>query len=172
MSKVNRNRVPWVAVLVQSCISGFFTILAFILVPYTLSTGFKPADLSTVVYDILQAAVTVIWCVSMVILFVDVIIIGHRFHERFQAIRMAPDWVFYLCAVIGTIATGYGVYVTFTGPWTGLLTNQQWVTWIGGIAVISLVVGIVVFFIGQATIKTNVSDEEIIAQVTGEQATG
>ena len=172
MSKVNRNRVPWVAVLVQSCISGFFTIVAFILVPYTLSTGFKPADLSTVVYDILQAAVTVIWCVSMVILFVDVIIIRYRFHERFQAIRLAPDWVFYLCAVIGTIATGYGVYVTFTGPWTGLLTDQQWVMWIGGIAVVSLVVGILVFFIGQATIKTNVSDEEIIAQVTGEQAPG
>jgi hypothetical protein len=34
------------------------------------------------------------------------------------------------------------------------------------------VVGIIVFFIGQATIKTNVSDEEIIAQVTGEQAAG
>jgi hypothetical protein len=44
--------------------------------------------------------------------------------------------------------------------------------WIGGIAVISLLVGIIVFFIGQATIKTNVSDEEIIAQVTGEQVTG
>ncbi len=172
MSKVNRNRVPWVAVLVQSCISGFFTVLAFILMPYTLQTGFKPADLSTVVYVILQAAVTVIWCVSMVILFVDVIIIRHRYHEVFHRIRLAPDWVFYLCAVIGTIATGYGVYVTFTGPWTGLLNNQQWVLWIGGIAILSLLVGIAVFFIGQATVKTNVSDEEVIAQVTGEQTAG
>ena len=59
--------------------------MAFILVPYTVSTGFKLADLSTVVYDILQAAVTVIWRVSMVILFVDVIIIRYRFHESFQA---------------------------------------------------------------------------------------
>src|SRR6185312_5968382 len=58
MSKVNRNRVPWVAVLVQSIISAFFAIVAFILIPYTLNTGLKPADLSTVVYDILQAAVT------------------------------------------------------------------------------------------------------------------
>src|SRR5216684_9147194 len=57
MSKVNANRVPWVAVLVQSIISVFFTLLAFIFIPYTLQTGFKPTDLSTVVYVILQAAV-------------------------------------------------------------------------------------------------------------------
>jgi protein-S-isoprenylcysteine O-methyltransferase Ste14 len=90
----------------------------------------------------------------------------------FKRIWRPPDWVFYLCAVIGTIATGYGVYATFTGPWTPLLNNNQWVTWIVGIAVISLIVGIVVFFIGQATIKTNVSDEEIIAQVTGDSVPG
>ena len=48
------------------------------------------------------------------------------------------------------------------------MTTTQWDLWIGGIAVVSLLIGAVVFFIGQATIKTNVSDEEIIAQVTGE----
>ena len=172
MSKVNANNVPWVAVLVQSIISGIFTLLAFIIMPYTLQTGFKPSDLSTVVYDILQAAVTVIWCVSMVILFVDVIIIRYKYHDAFTRARLAPDWVFYLCSLIGLIASGFAVYVTFTGPWTPLLNGQQWILWIGGIGVISLLVGIMVFFIGQATIKTNVSDEEIIAQVTGEQSAG
>src|SRR6266851_2206018 len=82
MSKVNANKVPWVAVLVQSIISALFTAIAFIVAPYTLSLGLKPADLSTVVYDILQAAVTVIWCVSMVILFVDVIIIRYKYQKH------------------------------------------------------------------------------------------
>jgi len=172
LSKVNTNNVPWVAVLVQSIISVIFTLLIFIIMPYTLQTGFKPSDLSTVVYDILQAAVTVIWCVSMVILFVDVIIIRYKYHAAFTRARLAPDWVFYLCSLIGLIASGFAVYVTFTGPWTPLLNGQQWILWIGSIGVISLLVGIMVFFIGQATIKTDVSDEEVIAQVTGEQATG
>ncbi len=167
MSKVNANRVPWVAVLIQSIISAFFTALAFIIMPYTLKTGFKPADLSTVVYDILQAAVTVIWCVSMVMLFIDVVIIRYKYHDVFSRIRLAPDWVFYVCSVVGLFATGFGVYVTFTNPWTGLLTNSQWDLWIGGIGVLSLLIGAVLFFVGQATIKSNVSDEEIIAQVTG-----
>ena len=172
MSKINANRVPWVAVLVQSTISVVFTVLAFILIPYTLHTGFRASDLSTVVYDILQAAVTVIWCVSMVILFIDVIIIRYKYHEVFQRIRLAPDWVFYVCAVVGMFATGFGVYVTFTNPWTGLLSNQQWWLWIGGIGIVSLAVGVLLFFLGQATIQRNVSDEEVISEVTGGRAAG
>ncbi len=167
MSKVNKNRVPWVAVLVQSVIAAFFTAVAFIIAPYVLSAAMSPASLSTVIYDILQAAVTVIWCVSMVILFVDVIIIRYKYHETFARTRLAPDWVFYLCSALGLLASAVGVYVTFTGPWTSLLSESTWVTWIGSIAVLSLIVAVVLFFVGQATIKSDVTDEEVIAKVTG-----
>ena len=57
---------------------------------------------------------TVIWCVSMVVLFMDVIIIRYKYHETFTRTRLAPDWVFYLCSVLGLLASGFGVYVTFT----------------------------------------------------------
>src|SRR5260370_29118233 len=133
MSKVNANRVPWVAVLVQSIISAVFTVLAFIIAPYSLSTGFKPGDLSTIVYVILQAAVTVIWCVSMVILFIDVIIIRYKFHEAFIRSRLAPGWEFSLCSLLGLIASFFGVLVTFTNPWTTLMSTGPWDIWIGGI---------------------------------------
>jgi len=166
MSKVNANKVPWVAVVVQTVISCFFTALAFIIVPYTLKAGFKPADLSNVVYNILQAAVTVIWCVSMVILFADVIIIRSKYRDVFARIRLAPDWVFYLCAIFGLVASAFGVYVTFTNPWITQLNKLQWDMWIGGIGVLSLLVGAVLFFVGRATIKSEVSDEEVIAHVT------
>lgn len=177
MSKVNRNRVPWVAVTVQSVISIVLTIVAFILAPlmtpsHSATDAFSSVNLSTVIYDILQAAVTVIWCVSMVVLFVDVIIIRHKYHETFHRVRLAPTWVFYVCAVIGALATGYGVYATFTGPWTSLLSEGQWILWIGGIAVISLVIGVLLFFVGKATAKGEVSDEDIIAQVTGTSSAG
>jgi amino acid transporter len=166
MSKVNANRVPWVAVLVQSIISAVLTAVTFIIAPYSLSTGFRPSDLSTIVYVILQAAVTVIWCISMVILFIDVIIIRYKYHENFTRSRLAPDWVFYLCSALGLIASGFAVYVVFTGSWTPLLSSQVWIVWIGSIAVISLVIGAALFFIGQATIKGDVTDEEIINKVT------
>ena len=149
--------------LFRSC---FFTIVAFILAPYTLNTGLKPIDLSTVIYDILQAAITVIWCVSMVILFIDVIVIRYKYHEAFTRARLAPDWVFYLCSVLGLLASAVGVYVTFTGPWTTLMTYNQWILWIGSIGILSLIIGVVLFFVGQATIKKDVSDEEVIAEAT------
>jgi glutamate:GABA antiporter len=172
MSKVNANKVPWVAVLVQSIISGLITAVAFIVAPYALKTGFTPINLSTDIYWILQAAVTVIWCVSMVILFVDVIIIRSKYHTTFLRARLAPDWVFYLCSVIGCLASAFGVYVIFTAPWTttGDVNTQQWDILIGSIAILSLVIGAILFFIGQATIRSNISDEEAIAEATGQAA--
>src|SRR5579863_1941524 len=167
VSKVNANKVPWVAMLVQTVIAAFFTALAFIVVPYVIKAGFTPVNLATDIYWVLQAAVTVIWCVSMVILFVDVIIIRYKYHENFTRTRLAPDWVFYLCSALGLVASAVGVYVTFTGPWTSLLSESTWVTWIGSIAVLSLLIAVILFFVGQATIKADVTDEEVIAKVTG-----
>ncbi len=166
ISKVNANRVPWVAVLVQSIIAAVFTVLAFIIAPYALNTGLKPADLSTVIYDILQAAVTVIWCISMVILFIDVIIIRYKYHQDFARTRLAPDWVFYLCSALGLLASAVGVYVIFTGPWTTLISYNQWLLWIGGIGMLSLLVGIALFFVGQSITKSDVSDEQVVTKVT------
>jgi len=168
ISKVNKNRVPWVAVLIQTVIASVITVVAFILAPLTLHT-LAPSDLSTVVYDILQAAVTVIWCVSMVVLFIDVIIIRNKYTETFAKVRLAPVWVFYIAATIGALATGYGVYATFTGPWTSLLSEQLWILWIAGIAVLSLIIGAVLYFIGQTITRggSDVSDEALIATVIG-----
>jgi len=168
ISKVNANKVPWMAVLVQTIIAAVFTVIAFILAPYALNAGLKPADLSTIIYDILQAAVTVIWCVSMVILFVDVIVIRYKYQDAFTRVKLAPTWVFYLCAVFGLVASAVGVYVTFTGPWTSLVTSAQWVLWIGGIGLLSLIVGVLLYFVGQFTAgHQQADDQEIIAEVTG-----
>jgi glutamate:GABA antiporter len=40
---------------------------------------------------------------------IDVIIIRFKYQETFTRIRLAPVWVFYLCSVIGLIASGFGV---------------------------------------------------------------
>ncbi|GHO89278.1 APC family permease [Dictyobacter formicarum] len=166
ISRVNANKVPWVAVLTQTIIAAFFTVVTFVITPYALNTGLKPADLSTVIYDILQAAVTVIWCVSMVILFIDVIIIRSKYHADFGRARLAPDWVFYVCSIVGLIASAVGIYVTFTGPWTSLISYTQWLLWIGGIGLISLLIGVALFFAGQHYVKSDTNDEEVIAQAS------
>jgi glutamate:GABA antiporter len=101
-----------------------------------------------------------------------VIIIRYKYHETFTRTRLAPDWVFYLCSALGLVASFVGVLVTFTNPWTTLMGTGSWDVWIGGIGVLSLLIGAAIFFIGQATIKGDVSDEEIIAEATGGKAAG
>jgi glutamate:GABA antiporter len=165
MGRVNKNKVPSNAVWVQTVVAAFFTLVAFVLMPSFGVGGGKPIDIQTKVYDVLQAAVTVIWCVSMVILFVDVVIIIRRFLPRYEATRLAHPVVFYVCALLGGLATLVGIVATLSGSWTPLIPNDQgeitiagahiaygsWFYLVAGIAVLSLLVATVLYALGRRT---------------------
>src|SRR5579884_2220608 len=125
LSRLNANRVPSVAVVVQSVLASLVAALIFLVAPLTLRL-LRPADLTTIVYDVLQAALTVIWCVSMIFLFVDVVLIRGKYPERFARKQLAPGRVFHLCLLLGVLASSAGVLVIFTNPWVNLLSRRQW----------------------------------------------
>jgi len=167
MGKVNAARVPWVAVLAQSIIIAVLSIAIYVVAPYVIP-GSNPTNVATVMYYILFAAITIIWCISMIFLFIDVIVIRYRYHEAFTGARLAPDWVFYLCSVVGLLASGVGLYATLTAPWVPTLIDVvRWDAWLAGITVLSLVVATVIYFVGHATIREDVSDAQAIADATG-----
>jgi len=161
MSHVNKAKVPDTAVWVQTIIAALFTLLAFVLIP-SITTG-KAVDAETKIYDVLQAAVTVIWCISIVILFVDILIILRRFQAQFQARRIAHPAVFWACSIIGGLASLVGVIATLSGSWTPLISNSAgsvtifgatisygtWFWWIGGITVASLAVAALLYLVGR-----------------------
>src|SRR5713226_531017 len=108
----------------------------------------------------------------MIILFFDILIIRRKYADIFSRIRLAPDWLLYICSVCGSIASISAIYVIFTAPWTNPverihLTTAQWDTWIASIVIISLVVAVFGFYPGRTTTKSDLSDEEIIKEVTG-----
>ena len=164
MSHVNANKVPDVAVWVQTVIAGLFTLLAFVVLP-SASSGGAAVDVQTRIYDVLQAAVTVIWCVSMVVLFVDVLIILRRFQGAFEARRLAHPGVFWVCSIVGALAALVGIVATLSGSWTPLISNDAgktsilgaeiaygtWFWWVGGIALASMVVGALLYLLGRRT---------------------
>jgi len=153
--------VPDTAVWVQTVIAALFTLLAFVLIP-SITSG-KAADAETKIYDVLQAAVTVIWCISIVILFVDILIILRRFQAQFQARRIAHPAVFWMCSIIGGLASLVGVIATLSGSWTPLISNSAgsftffgatisygtWFWWIGGITLASLAVAALLYLVGR-----------------------
>jgi amino acid transporter len=165
MARVNKHKVPSNAVWVQTVIACLFTLVAFILLPSFGIGGGRPIDIQTKVYDVLQAAVTVIWCISMVVLFIDVVIIIRRFLPRYQETRLAHPVVFYVCAVLGVLSTLVGVIATLSGSWTPLISNDSgsvsiagahiaygsWFYLVAGIAVLSLLVSVAIYWLGRAT---------------------
>jgi glutamate:GABA antiporter len=167
MSHVNANKVPDVGVLAQTIVAIVFTLLAFVILPAT-SGGGSAVDVQTRVYDVLQAAVTVIWCVSMVVLFIDVLIILRRYAAQFEARRLANPAVFWVCSVIGALAALIGIVSTLSGSWTPLISNDAgtvslfgakisygtWFWWVGGIAVASMLVGALLYLLGRRTAAT------------------
>ena len=164
MAHVNKAQVPANAVWVQTVIAAVFTLVAFVLVPAI--SGGSGVNAETKVYDILQAAVTVIWCISIAVLFLDILIILRRYRAQFEARRLAHPVVFWVCSIIGGLASIVGIVATLSGSWNPLLIPNNtgsvsifgatinygtWFWWIAGIAVASLVAGIVLYLVGRRT---------------------
>ena len=164
ISKINANKVPWIAVLAQSALAALLAAFIYILAPFVL----PKKEVSDIMYNILLAAATIFWSMSMVFLFIDVITIRHKFQDIFGRIRLAPGWVFTLCSIVGIISNGAGIVLIFTAPWIkdSTLSTGLWISWMVGITIIALIVAVVVFFIGQRTVRQSMSDAELIAEVT------
>jgi hypothetical protein len=104
-------------------------------------------------------------CISIVVLFVDILIILRRYQAQFQARRLAHPAVFWACSVIGGIASLIGIIATLSGSWTPLISNAAgtvsvlgatvaygtWFWWVGGITVASLAVGAMLYLVGRRT---------------------
>ena len=162
ISKINANKVPWIAVLAQSALAALLAAFIFILAPSVIPKN----EVSGTMSDILLAAATVFWSMSMVFLFIDVVTIRRKFQHTFERVRLAPDWVFTLCAIVGTIANGVGIVVIFTKSWTSSLDKELWDLWLVGITIVASIVAVVVFYFGKQAIRKGMSDEELIAEVT------
>jgi amino acid transporter len=152
IGRVNANKVPQNAVLVQAVITTILTLIAYFLFG-------SNTNISTGIYIALQAAVTVIWCLSMVFLFVDVLIIRSRYPEEFKREQLVPVWLFWLASLAGAVASAVGILVTLTGGWvfTGtlqgswnpsIIDNGPWILIVGGVGIASLAVAVVVYLIG------------------------
>ncbi len=151
ISKVNSAKVPYVAVIVQSVLAGVFAVGTYLVYPYVASG--KAADLASQAYFAFQAAVTVIWLLSMAFLFVDVLVIISRYRDTFEQRKVAHPGVFWICSIVGTVASIWGAVVTFTNPWVGLFSRGDWFKVVLALSVISLAVAPVIYVIGSAAAR-------------------
>ncbi len=146
LGRVNtRTHVPVHAIVTQTVLSSIFVVAIFN--PWVASDNNQKA------YWLFQAAVTVIWCVSMVLLFADVFLVKRAFPAKFEEVRVAHPYVLYACGVIGMLASAFGAYVTFRSPWTGLFSVSHWRIWLAVLCGISVLAAAAIYLISEIVHK-------------------
>jgi signal transduction histidine kinase len=144
LARVNRYRVPSRAINTQTIIALIIALFTYFLGPLLypeegIGFAFK-------VYDVSQATTSIIWCISMVILFLDLPLLLSRFREvllKSSEPLIAPVWVLYLCCVVGGMASLVGIWATFRASWDShLIPDDQWRIIIGIATLVFLVIGL------------------------------
>jgi amino acid transporter len=153
VSKVNKARVPYVAIIIQSVLACLFTIGTYFIYPYVAGGG-SATDLASKAYLSFQAAVTVIWLLSMAFLFVDVLVIINRYKVEFEERKIANPIVFVISSLVGMVACAWGAIVTFTNPWsTQLFGKGDWFHIVLALSLVSLAFAPILYIVGRAAAR-------------------
>jgi amino acid transporter len=142
LGQVNdRTKVPVYAILTQTALSSLFVIAIF--------NPWVSGDNNQKAYWLFQAAVTVIWCISMVLLFADIFLVKRAFPQKFDEVRAAHPYLLYASGVIGILASAFGAYVVFRSPWTGLFSVGSWRIWLGVLCGVSVLAAVLIYAISE-----------------------
>jgi hypothetical protein len=114
-------------------------------------------------YWLFQAGVTVIWCLSMVLLFADIFLVKRAFPKLFAEVRAAHPYLLYASGVVGILASGFGAYVTFRIPWTPLFSSGDWRLWLSILCGVSALTAIIIYVIGEVVHRRGRAREAVPA---------
>ena len=138
-----KKKVPVYAILAQTVLASLITIVAF--------GPWFGSDNTNKIFWMLQAAVTVIWCISMVLLFADIFLVKRAFPQKYEEVRVAPDWLLFGSGIVGIGASVVGMIVTFKTPWVTQWTTHSWRVWLAIIVAVSALVAIAIYAISEFT---------------------
>ncbi|MFL5693568.1 MAG: ATP-binding protein, partial [Ktedonobacteraceae bacterium] len=142
--RVNHHRAPSRAILVQTIIVLAIAIYIYFLGPLLFWTHSETFTFQ--VYDITQATTTVIWCISMAMLFLDLPILLRRFRKLFATNPgqlIARPWFLYLCCAFGGAASLLGIWAIFSSSWdTTLISDSNWILYVGVSTLVCLIIGL------------------------------
>ena len=164
--RVNRNKVPANGVWLQTVIAALITVIVFFILGSGTSDPYR-------YFYVLYAGLTIVWCISTALLFLDVFFAKRANPVVFEQERRVPLWVLYVSGVLGTVANIAAVLFIFVGSWypkssenpTGW-TLASWDWWMLAITAISVIAGILIYVISQQA-RGGKSDEQLLAEGAG-----
>jgi amino acid transporter len=144
IGKVNKNKVPANAVLLQTVLASIPVILIW----FVFGSG-KGFDVN-VPYFAMLASANVIWAISMVVLFSDIFFVKKWFPEKYEAARRIPEGGLKLAGVLGIAASVLAIVFTFWSPWYPPgFTTAQWQFWLAVITIIAMAFMFTIYFLSE-----------------------
>ena len=137
LGKLNANRAPSNAILFQTFVAIIFTVIAFLL-PYALRLG-KPADIANEVFTVSLSTLTIVWAVSSIFLFIDLVVLYLRDTAWFHHNRIFPMPLLWVCIVVAPLASLVAIVVTLRYSPIPQIGDSQWWYVVGGLTLISLI---------------------------------
>jgi amino acid transporter len=163
IGKVNRNQVPANAITLQSLISTIIAILVFFVLGSGESDPFR-------YFYMLYAGVTIVWCISTALLFLDIFFAKRAEPELFERERRISLGWLYACGAVGFVVNILAVLFIFVGSWYPISDSNpsgwelgDWNVWMVGFTLVSVVSGILIYLISQQA-RRGKTDEELIAE--------
>ncbi len=164
--QVNKNKVPANAVILQTVLASIIAIVVFFVFGAGDSDPYKS-------FYGLYAGLTIVWCISTALLFLDIFFAKRANPALFERERRVPLGFLYLCGIVGTIVNLLAVLFIFVGSWypAGFPTLREWNTWMFAITGISVVSGIVIYAISQRT-RHGKSDVQLLSDTRASVSAG
>jgi amino acid transporter len=162
IGRVNKNKVPANAITLQTAVSTILTVVIFFILGRGASDPYKA-------FYILYAGVTIVWCISSALLFLDIFFAKNAEPELFERERRISLGWLYACGVIGTVTNILAVLFIFVGSWypAGFPKLSVWNAWMIAFTAVSVIAGIVIYAVSQSARHGKTE-----AQLVGEVALG
>ena len=145
IGRVNRNKVPANAITLQTVVSSILAIFIFFVIGRGSGDPNKP-------FYILYAGVTIVWCISTALLFLDIFFAKRANPELFERERRISLGWLYFCGIVGFVANILAVMFIFVGSWypVGFPKLSVWNEWMIAFTAVSVIAGIVIYSVSQA----------------------
>jgi amino acid transporter len=126
-ARLNVHRVPVFALLFQIGVVVLFALLLYFLVPLFAVGASQAANLNSIAYNVIGASLALVWALSYMFPFVNVIILWLRQRKQMVTGWFLPAPMMLICVGLGIVTLGSSILTTlFNSFLPALIPNSSW----------------------------------------------
>jgi len=144
VARLNKNRVPAIAIWFQTVVAIFFAVILFIVIP-AFGGESNAVALNQEVYNVVISASTLVWAISTAFLFINLVKFYFADKREFRKNLIFPMPVLWISIFFGTATCVISIFGALTLSLIPALipSNFVWALVVGGITAVCIVIALV-----------------------------